>query len=86
MRFVSSEWKPRSTTGPASGAPRPGKLPSRRIPICFPDFTLEVLKLPKEQLDQIEASGWLPEVAFRTSPNVTKVRQNKDPAAVTTAF
>jgi hypothetical protein len=76
MRFVSCEWNPRPITGPASGAPQPGKLAARRIPICFPDFSIEMLKLPPEQLKQIEETGWLREVAFRTTPNVTKVRRS----------
>ena len=48
--------------------------PFRRRPIYFPDFTIEMLKLDKERMHQVQETGWTREVAFRTTPNVTKVR------------
>ncbi|KAG2490481.1 hypothetical protein HYH03_011110 [Edaphochlamys debaryana] len=51
---------------------RPGP-PERRIPICFPNMTLQMLKLPEDQLKFLRRTGWLREVAFRTTPDVTKL-------------
>ncbi|KAG2449679.1 hypothetical protein HYH02_005208 [Chlamydomonas schloesseri] len=62
LRFVSSEWR--------SGRPQP---PERRIPICFPNITLQMMKLTDEQLEQVKETGWLREVAFKTTPEVTKL-------------
>lgn len=62
MRFVST-----------NRTHRP-KAPARRIPICFPDFTLQLLKLSTKELEQVKKTGWLREAAFKTTPNMTKVR------------
>ncbi|KXZ51536.1 hypothetical protein GPECTOR_12g499 [Gonium pectorale] len=66
LRFVSSEWR-------AGREGRHAALPARRLPICFPTLTLQMLKLPPEQLEQLRETGWLREVAFRTTPEVTKL-------------
>ncbi|GLI59286.1 hypothetical protein VaNZ11_001139 [Volvox africanus] len=49
------------------------QMPPRRIPICFPNITLQMLKLRDKQLAQLRETGWLREVAFRTAPEVTKL-------------
>ncbi|GIL71311.1 hypothetical protein Vretimale_2835 [Volvox reticuliferus] len=49
------------------------RMPPRRIPICFPNITLQMLKLRDKQLAQLRETGWLREVAFRTTPEVTKL-------------
>ena len=49
--------------------PRP---PYYRPPIYFPDVTLQMMKPSNEQLNEIKATGWTREVAFKTTPNVTK--------------
>ena len=48
--------------------------PVRRIPICFPNITLQLMKLADDEMKQIKETGWLREVAFKTTPDVTKVR------------
>lgn len=60
MRFVSTN----QTHSP--------KAPARRIPICFPDFTLQLMKLTDAEVKQVEKTGWLREAAFKTTPNMTK--------------
>ena len=50
--------------------PRP---PFYRPPIYFPDIRLQMLKLTDEQRQQIKVTGWTREVAFKTTPNVTKL-------------
>lgn len=47
--------------------------PARRLPICFPELTLTMMRLSPEQLQQVRETGWLREVVFRTTPNVTKL-------------
>ncbi|GLC37267.1 hypothetical protein PLESTB_001142000 [Pleodorina starrii] len=61
MRFVSREQ--RTFRQPAA----------RRIPICFPTITLQMLKLRDKQMAQLRETGWLREVAFKTTPDVTKL-------------
>lgn len=48
--------------------------PFKRLPICFPNVHLEVMKLTREEMEQVQRTGWLREVAFRTTPSTTKVR------------
>ncbi len=62
LRFVSSE---KLTVR---------QLSPRRIPICFPNITLQMMKLRDKQLAQLRETGWLREVAFKTTPDVTKAR------------
>lgn len=50
--------------------PRP---PFYRPPIYFPDIRLQMLKLTDEQRQQIKETGWTREVAFKTTPNMTKL-------------
>lgn len=50
--------------------PRP---PFYRPPIYFPNITLQMLKLSEQQRKMIKETGWAREVAFKTSPNVTKL-------------
>lgn len=45
----------------------------RRLPTLFPNIRLHMLPLPKEKLEQIRATGWTREVAFRTDPKTSKV-------------
>nr|8A22_Ar Chain Ar, uL23m [Polytomella magna]8APN_Ar Chain Ar, uL23m [Polytomella magna]8APO_Ar Chain Ar, uL23m [Polytomella magna] len=45
----------------------------RRLPICFPDIKLTLMKLEEHQLEQIKQTGWLREAAFKTTPNTTKL-------------
>lgn len=61
LKFVSRERKL---------VPRP---PFYRPPIYFPDVSLQMLRLNDEQIQQVKETGWLREVAFKTTPNVTKV-------------
>ncbi|PNH07547.1 hypothetical protein TSOC_005989, partial [Tetrabaena socialis] len=61
LQFVSSE-----------RAARPAP-PERRIPICFPRMTLQMLRLGEQQVALLKERGWLREVAFKTSPHVTKL-------------
>jgi ribosomal protein L23 len=49
--------------------PRP---PYYRPPIYFPDVTLQMMKPSEAALSEIKATGWTREVAFKTTPNVTK--------------
>lgn len=49
------------------------KAPFVRDPIFFPDITLQMMRLPDRVLDEIRRTGWTREVAFKTTPNVTKV-------------
>ncbi|GFR45596.1 hypothetical protein Agub_g6992 [Astrephomene gubernaculifera] len=61
MRFVSSEKRQR---------PEP---PATRLPICFPTLSLQLLRMPDEQLAQLRETGWVREAAFKTTPDVTKL-------------
>lgn len=45
----------------------------RRLPTYLPNLQLKLLPLKGEQLKQLQETGWLKEVAFRTTPNVNKV-------------
>lgn len=45
----------------------------RRLPTYFPNITLHMMKLSPENLQTLQQTGYLREVAFRTTPNVTKV-------------
>uniref|UniRef100_A0A7S2VVV2 Large ribosomal subunit protein uL23c n=1 Tax=Chlamydomonas chlamydogama TaxID=225041 RepID=A0A7S2VVV2_9CHLO len=49
------------------------RAPFRRAPIYFPDVRLQMLKPSPEVLKQIKETGWAREVAFRTTPNMTKL-------------
>jgi hypothetical protein len=44
------------------------------MPSFFPNFPLRLLPLGEAQLEQVKRTGWLPEAAFRTTPNTTKAR------------
>lgn len=56
---------------------QPRHAPARRICISFPNITLQLLKLTPEQVEQVRQTGWLREVAFKTTPNVTKVCERR---------
>lgn len=46
----------------------------RRLPTYFPNIRLAMLPLSPEAKEQLVATGWLREVAFKTEPRVNKVR------------
>ena len=60
VKFVSME---------KQRVPRP---PYYRPPIYFPDVTIQMMKPSEAVLNEIKATGWAREVAFKTTPNVTK--------------
>jgi len=60
MKFVSSLKHRQSST-------------FTRLPISFPDIQLTLQRLSDAQVTQIKETGWLREVVFRTTPNVTKI-------------
>lgn len=48
-------------------------LAQHRLPICFPQASLQLLRLSKDELAQVQQDGWLREAVFRVAPSVTKV-------------
>lgn len=48
------------------------RYPYYRPPIYFPDVALQMMKPSDAVLNEIKATGWTREVAFKTTPNVTK--------------
>ena len=48
----------------------------RRLPCYFPNIDLRMLPLPDAELNVVKKTGWLRKVAFRTTPNVSKVRSS----------
>lgn len=60
---------------PVAGSAHVPLPPFHRPPIYFPDITLQVLKtLSDEEFKQLRETGWVREVAFKTTPNVSRVR------------
>jgi hypothetical protein len=51
----------------------------KRLPTYLANLRLQLMPLAKEQLEQIKQTGWVKEAAFRTTPNVTKVRAQQMP-------
>eukprot|EP00798_Chlamydomonas_sp_ICE-L_P003019 gene3019-13042_t len=49
------------------------QAPFQRKPIYFPDISLEMMKLDEATVNEIKTTGWTREVAFKTTPNVTKL-------------
>lgn len=52
--------------------PRP-EPPFVRLPIYFPDVRLWIHNMTEDDKDHVKETGWLREVVFRTTPNVTKL-------------
>ncbi|CAD7702337.1 unnamed protein product [Ostreobium quekettii] len=47
--------------------------PWRRLPTYFPNISLHMLPLMEQELEAVKKTGWLRKVAFRTTPNVSKL-------------
>ncbi|CAD7700782.1 unnamed protein product [Ostreobium quekettii] len=47
--------------------------PWRRLPTYFPNISLYMLPLMEKELEAVKKTGWLRKVAFRTTPNVSKL-------------
>lgn len=45
----------------------------KRLPTYLVNMTMRMMPLTREQLKQVNETGWLREVVFRTTPNVNKV-------------
>ncbi|GMH32779.1 hypothetical protein BSKO_00613 [Bryopsis sp. KO-2023] len=45
----------------------------RRLPTYFPNLKIHMMPLTEQELKQVKDTGWLPKVAFRTTPQTNKI-------------